>query len=450
MEFRVEIELNVNMPEDRANANEIFKASGECMCDCFEQLATQVIEAYQEQVVSILCSRSGMVAKKGLGRHRGKGGDGALCRCRTFTRSGYWQDDRSLHGEYGTVRFRPAIVRCVKCGKRFTPVLDALELDRYQSGTDRLLQMVTESVAETSYRRGSSQLEILARIPVCKSTAHRWAASVELPVSRGRPVPFLGADGTGFKKHPGSRGSVNLVVELGKDGRIRPLGVWAGTSWKELSREVRRAVGGHQYRLLLCDGEQAIDRWLGKLARETNRGHWHLSRELGYTLWKDGVSLPERVKLRSSLKDLIAVEIPGEDIEEVSEDEKEALRSRIAEAEREIDSLRDEFTEKGYEKAASYLENARGRIFNHLHAWLDTGIIAPRTTSIVENIIRELVRRLKKVGWNWSDEGATRMGRIVMMRRYDKFTWEKYWKERMNLQNRCQISVVRCDRKAAA
>ncbi len=68
--------------------------------------------------------------------------------------------------------------------------------------------------------------------------------------------------------------------------------------------------------------------------------------------------------------------------------------------------------------------------------------MAPRTASIVENTIRELVRRLKKVGWNWSDAGATRMGRVVLLRRYDEETWDKYWRDRMNLQGRCQIQIT--------
>ena len=33
-------------------------------------------------------------------------------------------------------------------------------------------------------------------------------------------------------------------------------------------------------------------------------------------------------------------------------------------------------------------------------AGLETGLVAPRTASIVENTIRELVRRLKKIGRN--------------------------------------------------
>ena len=129
MNIRVEIELDVKMPEDRANANEIFAACGEVMKDFFEQLTEQVIEAYQEKIVAILCSARGLVAKKGLGRHSIKGDKNRLCRCRTFTRSGYWQDNRRLRGEFGSIWFRPAMIQCSKCGKRFSPILDSLELE---------------------------------------------------------------------------------------------------------------------------------------------------------------------------------------------------------------------------------------------------------------------------------------------------------------------------------
>lgn len=102
-------------------------------------------------------------------------------------------------------------------------------------------------------------------------------------------------------------------MEFGKNGELRPLGVWAGTSWKDLSKEVKKAVKDHQNRLLLCDGERAIDKWLGPLTDKTHRGHWHLSRELNYTLWEDEAPLKERNAAKGTLKDLVAIEIPGED-----------------------------------------------------------------------------------------------------------------------------------------
>ncbi len=449
MKIVVSAELEVNIKEDRANANEIFCTVSGAAREFGRRLALDVVEQYQERVVEILCSPSGRVAKKGLGAHELKGGEGRRCRRRTFKRAGYWKETRRLRGESCSVEFRPAMVECVGCGKRLTPVLDALGLESGQTKTEELLRRVTEAVAETSYRRGSDELEVLTGIPVAKSTAHRWAASVELPVNEGSGDPFLLADGTGFKRQPGERGDVRLVLEIGENGRIRPLGVWAGTPWKRIYRELKSRLRG-QKELFVSDGEKGLEGWLGRLAKKSQRCHWHLTRDSGYALWRDGAPLEERKQTRERLSRLLAVEIPEEDVEFVSPEDRKELRQRIKAAENELDRLRGQFEEKGYEKAAAYLHNAHDRLFSHLRLWLQTGLIAPRATSIIENIIRELVRRLKKIGWNWSDPGATRMGRIVMMRRYDEEAWAAFWRDRMNLQGRCEIDFVGWKSRRAA
>ncbi len=230
---------------------------------------------------------------------------------------------------------------------------------------------------------------------------------------------------------------------------MRPLEVWAGKSWEEIRSEVEDRLRG-QPSLFMSDGEKGLQEWLGGLAGKAGRCHWHFSHDSGYGLWEDGVPLGERKKIKERLRRLLAIEIPEEDVEPVSDEEKAELRDRIKKAEDELEELRQEFTERGYEKAATYLANARERLFKHLELWLETGIVAPRSASILECIIRELVRRLKKVGWNLSDEGATHMGRVVMIRRYDPEAWETYWKKRMNLKGRCRIRVLGCEVTRAA
>ena len=441
--------FEVNIETDRANANEIFLAINEVMREGGEKMAQIVLEGYQGRVVELLCSGSGRVAKKGLGCHEVKGEKGRRCKCRTFKKAGYWSDEKRLSGELFSVVFRPAMVECEKCGKRFTPGIEALELDAYQGRTDGLLRIVMEAVADTSYRRGSMQLDRIAEVPAPKSTAHRWVADVELPVSEGYGEPFLGADGTGFKRQPGEKGEVRMVLEISGSGEIRPLGVWAGTSWEHIAREVKKKLKG-QPNLFISDGERGMEKWFGEVAERSVRCHWHLSRDSSYFLWGDGAPLEERKALKKKLSKLLAIEIPDKEVEFVSDADKAAIRERIEAAEKEIDELSKEFKEKGYKKAATYLSNARDKLFNHLRLWLETGLVGPRTTSIIENIIRELVRRLKKVGWNWSDKGAERMGRVVMMRRYDKKGWEEFWRKKMNVQGRCQIRLVNYEAKAAA
>lgn len=444
MDMVVTLELEVKIEGDRTNANEVFVAVRDAMSDAEGEVTQLVIEAYQEQIVSTLCSPSGLVAKKGLGGHEVKGQPSHRCRGRRFVRAGYWSDTRRLRGPQCVVDFRPAMVKCERCGKRVTPILDALELDAYQQKSDGLLRLVTESVAETSYRRGAAQLEVFGETPVPKSTGHRWVAEVELPVQQGRGFPVLGGDGTGFKRQPGERGEVRFVLEMGENGQIHPLGVWAGESWEEISKEVKDRLEG-QPTLFVSDGEKALQDWMGKLAGTHGRCHWHFSRDASYAMWKDGAPLEERKSSTERLKRLVAIEIPEQSLEVVSEEDKKELRTRIETAEKQLEEMQEEFVERGYEKAATYLGNAKEQLFSHILLWLQTGLICPRTTSLIENLIRELVRRLKKIGWNWSDQGAERMGRIVMIRRYDPVAWNDYWSRRMNLQGRCQIELVRVE-----
>ncbi len=271
----------------------------------------------------------------------------------------------------------------------------------------------------------------------------------ERGVAGERGEPFLGAEGTGFHKQPGQRGEVRLVLEMEENGPIRPLGVWAGKSWEAISEEVKDRLKG-QPRLFVGDGEAGMEEWLGRLAERANRCLWHLPRGSGYALWGDGVPKAERDAVGERLRRLVAIEVPEEDVETVSAEDKEKLREKIAAAEQELEELRADCEAKGYLRAASYLANTRNRVFNHLWLWLETGLVAPRTASIVENTIRELVRRLKKVGWNWSDAGATRMGRVVLLRRYDEEAWHQYWRDRMNLHDRCQIQITQWVVKTAA
>lgn len=113
----------MNIPSDRANANEIFVSVKKACKEASQKLALAVVEGYQEKVVETLCSSSGRVKKKGLGKHRRKGDDGQWCRHRRFKRAGYWQDKRRLRGDECVVEFHPAMVECLGCGNQTVSML---------------------------------------------------------------------------------------------------------------------------------------------------------------------------------------------------------------------------------------------------------------------------------------------------------------------------------------
>ncbi len=449
MKKMLRIMLEVNLPEGCASANEFFDAMNSALVSIYEQGLGRIIEGYQDFVVGCLCERGHAPEKLAWAEHQDKRHPGQRCRGKRFVRSGSWTEDRRLRGEHAEIHFRPHIVKCVRCGKQLTPILAALELRAHQTRTDQLLWKVVEAVSESSYRRSIDQLSVLAEVPVAKSTAHRWAASVELPLQSSGSEDLLAADGTGFKNQATDKGQVRLVLKIGPNNEITPVGVWAGKSWEMIAQEVQDAQTG-QARLFISDGERGVEEWLGRLAQGSQRCQWHAAREVGYALWEDGLAFRDRQPLQQRMAQLLAVEIPEEDVEFIGASEKADVQQKIEAAEKQIAELEANFAAQGYVKAATYIRRARDQLFSHLRLWTATGIIAPRTTSFVENLIRELVRRLKKLGWNWSDAGAERMGRFVMVRRYDQEGWRHFWGQQMNLRGRCKITLTQCELLEAA
>jgi len=140
----VQVVLEVNIPEGRASAHEIFDAVRLVMTPVYERLSEAVITGYEKHIVGLLCQPTRHPAKKGLALHEVKGLLGRGCRCRRFRRAGYWTDERRLRGVMGEISFRPALVECEQCGRRLTPILEALELSPYQSRMNQLLFWVAD------------------------------------------------------------------------------------------------------------------------------------------------------------------------------------------------------------------------------------------------------------------------------------------------------------------
>lgn len=441
MEMNITISLRVNVADEGANVNEICKVVKEVIGEVSEGVGEEIIRGIQEDIIGRLCSRSGRVKKKGLGRHIRKGEESVLCRFRSFQRAGHRSEERKVKTDIGELRFKVAYVECRGCGKRHAPVLDVLDLHgkRRNEGLERI---VLEAVSETSYRRGAGEMKGRGCAPVPHTSAHRWAVSRVVPEKPRGKIETAVADGTGFKKAGGERGEIRVILGFGPDGKVMRLGTYAGKSWEDINKEVKKKLGDKQLKLFTVDGEPGLEEHLGGIAERSQRCLWHLPRDLKYTLWKDGVKHEEGLERRKELVDLLAVEIPEKDWEKVSAEEKEELRRRIRERESEMEKLIDEFWSRGYRKAAGYLENAMGRIFQHLELWLETGIIGCRTTSILENIMREIGRRIKKLGWNWKDHGAAQIARMVLMRHYEPEEWEAFWEKLLGLKNRCKIELM--------
>ena len=355
--------------------------------------------------------------------------------------------DRSFRTSVGNIELRWRRVRCKSCGRSFIPLREFLGVDAYQSKSNELERVVTEVVSEQSYRRSSNHLMRIGEIPVPKSTLHRWVADSdcdELTWPRG--LRFLLADGSGYKRRPdperelNNRGEVRVALGVNNSGATVALGAWSGASWEDIGVDLERLRGRRtKAGLLISDGEPGLAEGLSSLANGHQRCHWHMVRDLGHTLWEDKSPKPERDAYGQELRGIIGLELPVDSVEPVREEDKSLISERIKESERQLDRLAGEFIQKGYVKAANYVSRARNNLFGSLRFWLKSGIIGPRASSMIERMMREIGRRLKRIAFGWSEQGAAKMARIVIKRFSNAQQWEAYWLKKLRVDGKVTL-----------
>jgi hypothetical protein len=427
--LRVAAEVTVS--EEGANVNEILASVGEVREAFGMQLAEAVIEWLQEEVRDRLCG-SGAKAPSAWGRHTLQGRETGGCRCRRFVKDGYRSEPRRLRTDLGVIAFPLGYVRCRGCRKKFAPIRNALELER----------VVVEATNKTSFARSVAEVEGLTGVPLSKSTHHRWMAGIDLPEVEPPPLEQLMADGTKYKQRGGARGELRLAIGVTPEKAVVGLGTWSGKSWSEIGKDLKRRLKGKpQVPVAVVDGETGLDQHVASLAGRTQRSQWHLLRDLRVLLWQDGLKKAQSDPLKDRLAGIIGVEIPAGEWEAIAPLTREALQRRVAEARTAFQGMIEEFDRMGYRHGKEYLEGARDRIFTRVDLWLQTGIIAPTSTGLIEEIMREVGRRIKKLGWNWADRGASQQAALILLRRYSQKQWNDYWTRRLGLHNRCRITL---------
>ena len=111
----------------------------------------------------------------------------------------------------------------------------------------------------------------------------------------------------------------------------------------------------------------------------------------------------------------------------------------------EIKQLIEAFVEKGYTHGASYIENLSKHLFTNIEIWLKTGVIAPKTISLLERVFREIGRRLKRIAYGWSDSAVTKLSKMIVLKMYRKDKWEKYWKQKLGIEGNFSIQLIKTE-----
>jgi len=357
--------------------------------------------------------------------------------------------ERRLRTSIGTVRLRWRRLRCRRCGRSCIPLREFTGLESHQSKTAELERVVAEIVAEQNYRRLSRHLALIGEIPVPKSTAHRWVmlSDCDEVAVDGKRSALLFADGTGYKRRPDAErgvdngGELRLALGVSSSGTVTPLGAWSGKSWSEIGAAIGPVGGEPISDVLVSDGEPGLAEGLAHLVRDQQRCHWHQIHDLDRFMWMDGADKDERRQAQSQLAGIVGIELPAKDFEQVSEKDKADIRQATAAAERQLEGLVGTLEARGYERAARYIRYAKDRLFTYVRWWLVSGLVVPRASSMIERLMRELGRRLKRIAFGWSERGAAKMARIIIKRVTSAGEWTAYWHARLRILGKVTLTL---------
>jgi len=322
-------------------------------------------------------------------------------------------------------------------------LLNALQVAPYSRKETNVEHEVTEAVIDTNYRRlieGRS-------IDISLGGVHNIVVGSDIDKTFQNCIPAedlsgIMADGTGVKQHKGSKGELRTIIGISQQGRVIPLGSFVNTSWPDIENVVKARIKGTADHPIpfVYDGEPGLDDFLSGAA-EVQRCIWHAPRGLYHALWEDGLKKKESQPQIDKVKQLVGIELPAEDFEILKEEDKEPVRTRYEKSKNEVHELISTFYEKGYQKGASYLESLSKRLFTNIELWLSTGIIAPKTTSLLERVFREIGRRLKRIAWGWSDAAVTNLSKMILIKQYAKDKWEQFWKEKLGIKGYFNIQI---------
>jgi hypothetical protein len=446
MEQEIIIALRFKLAIGDVNLNEIVWRLKEIRDPLMLQVLERILTAYDDLICERLSQTKIYPSKdrRGLGRHFRKDDPDRFCRGRKVRKRGYRSHPRQVNTVFGKLRFPIRVVECGRCGAFYSPLLSALQIGPYARKETNFEQEVIEAVIDTNYRRlidGRS-------IDISVGGIHNLVAGSDVDRVYQTPVSseqFSGilADGTGLKQYRGRKGELRAVVGVTTSGRVAPLGTFTNTDWSIIEQQIKKRLKQNETHPLsfVYDGEPGLDQFLADVA-QSQRCTWHGPRGLYHALWQDGLKKKDSQPVLDQVQHLIGIELPAGEFEILQEKDKEPVKAHYQASKAEIQALIETFREKGYSHGASYLENISDRLFTHIEMWLQSGVIAPKTISLLERVFRELGRRLKRIAWGWSDKVATKLSKMILLKQYSRTQWQQYWKQKLDIQGYFQIVIA--------
>lgn len=446
MKTNIIVQLPYDLTIGQVNLNEIVYQVKEIQNEVCLDIIKAVVLEYQEEIVERLTENKFPEKRKGLGFHQRKDDlQGRRCGGRKVRKRGFRSQPRVIKTVFGDLKLNLREVECLKCKARFCPLLNALEIEHYERKEGNFEHEVIEAVIDTNYRRlieGRS-------IDISLGGVHNIVVQNNINDQFTKEIPIqhfsgMAGDGTDIKQYRGSKGALRIIIGLDANNRVVPVGSWVNTPWQNIEEDIKKRLNvNEKYNIpLIYDGEPGLEHFLSDVVVNSQRCIWHAPRGLYHSLWEDGLKKANSEEYQAQLKHLVAIEIPEQDYELIKDEDKNLIKTQLEESKKELNNLIETFEQKGYTHATAYLQSLAKNVWSYVDLWLQTGVVCPKTTSLLERIFRELGRRLKKIAWGWSDPVALNISKMILIKKYSRDQWEEFWKNKLGIKGAFMIKIA--------
>ena len=205
---------------------------------------------------------------------------------------------------------------------------------------------------------------------------------------------------------------MKVFVQLKKSGGVRIAGLAIGNydgEWEKLFGPLIETLKKFKQFLLVTDGDTNILNALGdKVKVIFQRCLWHIPHQFKWNLWKDGVKSKSKewVYALAVLFDICAIRSFVDDMK--------VIREMVHKKEERLDELIQYCRDQGWNRCATYLENAAPDMFTAV-----LNRLQGKTNSLVERVMKTLNFRIN-VG-KWSLAGALNVAKVRLAYYYNGF-----------------------------
>lgn len=335
-----------------------------------------------------------------------------------FRRRGQRPGGRKLNSAVGQVHFALAQLECLRCGRRFAPMLEVLGLVAHQRRTARLGEMAVALAVEVAYAKAARFLSDLAGVSLSARSIRRQVLTIA-PERIGPEildVPILMLDGTGVRAGEAKLGvglhlAIGLVARRREGRRVaveaRLLGATLGEGWPVMAEMLAPVRPG----LVLVDGEEELSAMAAELWSDVpvQRCLFHLSKAIQHlSRYTDGVTLPAAKALRARFDDMLTKAYRSGDGTKAAT----AYDELVADLERAGAPAAAEHLRVARPEALTFMTHpAAGRLLFGDKGRPELG------TGVLERVMREMNRRTD-VGVRWSLHGARAILMAKLERKY--------------------------------